>query len=289
MDNVPNTLYHYCSSEAFTAIVESKNLWLSALTLSNDSQEGKVVKATVMRLAERDNLSVAVRDRLQESLVFTERFFEGLGFCLSEHGDLLSQWRGYADDAKGVCIGFDRQMLEVLAESTKYQQTSGFALYKVAYKEHEKLVEPTYQELRKFIDAGALKWKGASSLLDARTAHEIAEDDLKIEKAHKALIFKLLEFMPRLYELKSPAFSEEHEWRLVSMLLATQDDGCLFRSANDRIVPYRAFSIASQANGIIREIILGPKHQTPVNVVQSLLKQAGFGPVEVRLSEASYR
>jgi hypothetical protein len=28
-------------------------------------------------------------------------------FCLSEHGDSLPQWRAYADDMKGVAIGFD--------------------------------------------------------------------------------------------------------------------------------------------------------------------------------------
>ena len=26
--------------------------------------------------------------------------------CFSERGDSLSQWRGYADDGSGVCIGF---------------------------------------------------------------------------------------------------------------------------------------------------------------------------------------
>jgi hypothetical protein len=27
-------------------------------------------------------------------------------------GDMLSQWRGYADDGKGFCIGFDRHEFE---------------------------------------------------------------------------------------------------------------------------------------------------------------------------------
>lgn len=31
---------------------------------------------------------------------------EGLGFCLSERGDLLSQWRGYAAQGRGVSIAF---------------------------------------------------------------------------------------------------------------------------------------------------------------------------------------
>ena len=33
-------------------------------------------------------------------------------FCLSEEKDLLSQWRGYADDGKGIFIGFNGEFLD---------------------------------------------------------------------------------------------------------------------------------------------------------------------------------
>lgn len=251
--------------------------------------EGQIVKATVMRMAERDGLSDAVRERLRESLAFSERFFEGLGFCLSEEGDLLSQWRGYADDAKGLAIGFDRQRLEALAQSTFGGDSPGFSLYKVVYQNHEELVEPTYRQLRASIDAGAFKIKGSWSLLEHRTSEQIAEDDRLIEEAHRDLILKLLQLLPRLYELKTKAFSEEREWRLVSMWLGTQDDSCLFRAAGNRILPYRAFGLGIQDFSIIREVILGPRHQTPPSVIQSFLKQSGLGDVPVRRSNATYR
>lgn len=32
--------------------------------------------------------------------------------CFSENGDLLSQWRGYADNGRGVTIGFDYNTLQ---------------------------------------------------------------------------------------------------------------------------------------------------------------------------------
>lgn len=32
--------------------------------------------------------------------------------CFSERKDCLSQWRGYADDGKGMAIGFDKKLLE---------------------------------------------------------------------------------------------------------------------------------------------------------------------------------
>ena len=50
----PNTLYHYCSTESFVSMVRGASLWLSSLSLSNDTMEGRLVNAAVMRLAARD-------------------------------------------------------------------------------------------------------------------------------------------------------------------------------------------------------------------------------------------
>ena len=285
------SLYHYCGSDSFVAMIGSRSIWLSSLSLSNDSMEGRLVNATVMRLAERDGLDASARERLRESLAFTERFFDGLGFCLSEDGDLLSQWRGYADDAQGVAIGFSHAYLDSLAGSSVSTNTPGFALYKVQYEpeRHEGQVEPTYLELRKLIDAGAFKMTGAWSLLDSRTPEEVAEDDKITEENHRALMFKLLGLFPKLYELKATAFREEREWRLVSMLVGSGTDSCLFRSAPGRVIPYRLYELAAKEVPAITEVVLGPRHQTPPGVIQSMLKQSGFGDVSVRRSEATYR
>ncbi|WP_454913808.1 hypothetical protein [Stutzerimonas chloritidismutans] len=50
------TLYHYCSTGTFAAILQTQSIWLSSLTLSNDSMEGQLVKETIIRLAKEDNL-----------------------------------------------------------------------------------------------------------------------------------------------------------------------------------------------------------------------------------------
>ena len=34
--------------------------------------------------------------------------------CFSESEDQLSQWRGYAQNGKGLAIGFDKRILEEL-------------------------------------------------------------------------------------------------------------------------------------------------------------------------------
>jgi hypothetical protein len=52
--------------------------------------------------------------------------------CFSEAGDLLSQWRGYANDAQGISIGFYKPILQTF-------DTGGYNYHfkKVIYKERE--------------------------------------------------------------------------------------------------------------------------------------------------------
>src|SRR5262245_38942533 len=80
-------LYHYCSTASFHAITQSHSLWLSALSLSNDTMEGKLVASAIARLAKKDSLDPDTIRRLQDSIGVLEQIMEGLGFCLSEDGD----------------------------------------------------------------------------------------------------------------------------------------------------------------------------------------------------------
>lgn len=266
-------------------------MWLSSLSLSNDTMEGRILNKTFMRLAERDGLDQRTLLQVGKNVEMMEKLFDGLGFCLSEEGDLLSQWRGYADDARGLSIGFHRDYLERLAEASKGNGKPGFTLQRVEYESstHESLVEPTYRELRGLIDAGAFKTPGPKTLLDTRSEEEVAIERKAIRAAWSAAYFKVLELFPRLFELKGTAFREEREWRLVSILVRDLSDDCLFRSGRDRIVPYRSFALSDIGIPAIAEVVLGPRNLTPVTITHSMLKQLGFGDVPVRSSAATYR
>ena len=142
-------LYHYCSNNAFHSIIENRRICLSSLSLSNDSMEGKLVAEIIGLIAKADELDQAATDRLQESVSGIEQVIDGLGFCLSEDGDLLSQWRGYASDATGVSIGFSKDYLEQFAEASRGQEKSGFSLQRVEYdlEKQKRLIKPTYIEI----------------------------------------------------------------------------------------------------------------------------------------------
>lgn len=284
-------LYHYCSATTAASILTRRSIWLSSLTLSNDSLEGRLVRETLVRLSNKDGLNATYRERLEESLSFAEQMFEGLGFCLSEEGDLLSQWRGYADDARGMAIGFSQQYLSKLAESSRGKGQPGFALYQVEYdrQKQESTLEPAYRELRRLIDAGAFRRRGQWSILDDRTPEQVAEDDKMTQSLFNSLLFKLVDLFPKLYELKSEGFREEREWRLVSVLVGTATESCSFRGVSNRIVPYREYDLLDLGLPPIREIVVGPKHATPVHVIKLMLQQSGFADVQIRSSAVSYR
>jgi hypothetical protein len=253
--------------------------------------EGKLVAQAFTRLAERDSLDPYSVSRLRDAVGILEEIIDGLGFCLSEDGDLLSQWRGYAADATGVSIGFSAEYLNWLSETHKIHNELRFSLQKIEYESsaHESHIEPTYRKIRQFIDAGAFKTPGRRMLLDTRTDDKIKQDNAAIKKAQSQLSLTVLPLFSELFHLKAYAFREEREWRLLSHLVKGGEDHCSHRVVHDRIVPYRKIELAGLERSPITEVILGPKHGTPPRVVEDFLKQNQYAVVRVRGSEASYR
>lgn len=285
-------LYHYCSTESFHAIIQSQSIWLSSLSLSNDTMEGKVVASVIGRLAEKDSLDQPSIRSLQDMTNYIEQHIDGLGFCLSEDGDLLSQWRGYAANATGVAIGFSTKYLHWLAETSKSDSESIITVQQVVYDPaaQELLLAPTYRRIKQYIGDGAFKVPGGLSILAAsRTPEEREEQNKAIKEARLKLSFEmLLSIFPVLFRLKADAFREEVEWRLLSHLVKSADS-CSHRVMGSRIVPCRQVQIVDLDRSPIAKVILGPKHDTPTKVIEDFLKQNQFVDVQVERSTASYR
>ena len=284
-------LYHYCSNAAFHSIVENRSIWLSALSLSSDTMEGKLVTDVIAQMAKSDGLDQANIQRLKESVSLLEQIMEGLGFCLSEEGDLLSQWRGYADDASGVSIGFSKKYLEKLSEDSLNPQKSGFTLKKVEYEyeSQKKRIQATYDKIKDYIKQGAYKPLRYQTILGFKTDKEIEAENKVIKKAFCDLSLTILPLIFELFLLKTKAFQEEQEWRLISPLSKISDDECCFQSFPDKIVPYRKFSLSNLEENSIVKVILGSKNNTPEYVIDRLLNQNNFDNVNVIRSESSYR
>lgn len=277
-------LYHYCTVEAFHAIVSTRNVRLSSVRQSNDETEGSLVRPAVERLlARRSGLNDELVNRLQTYVMELEEQFDGMALCLSEEGDQLSQWRGYADDGRGVAIGFRQSVLQALSEkSDESDDKFDIQLYKALYKEadHDAAVEGLIELLCEF---------------DLEQARHIV-DDPKVQELSRRLValhrLRLsLTTYDAVYSLKHPAFSEEREWRLLHHFDwdHARPDG--YHPGKARLVPFVNFALLKDVPEVISEVVLGPRHATPKAVVERFLLEHGntTASESVRCSLSPYR
>ena len=284
------TLFHYCSSSSFASIVSQKSIWLSSLSLANDTMEGRLIAQTFERLFAQSRIGAEEIEQIRNAIKSTGEICDGLGFCLSEEPGLLSQWRGYADNAQGFSIGFSEEYLREL-EKIKVENESGFRLHRVLYKqdEHDKALKPTYDGIKALVDSGRLKRPRFGGLLDASTEEEKKERHDKYMAALQELWLKMFSTVSSAFLLKGAAFAEEAEWRLVSLHFKNVSDSVSYRAVENRLIPYRKISLRLMDIKSITEVYVGPKNITPINVVEEFLAQNGFADVAVRRSVATYR
>lgn len=118
--NIPDCMYHYCSLDVFEKIIEASTLRMTNIIKSNDYTEitfclDEFVDAFYQALTRlKGNIydsafqefltSVNIEKIVERSIKNKWRTYYAT--CFSREGDLLSQWRGYANDGKGVALGF---------------------------------------------------------------------------------------------------------------------------------------------------------------------------------------
>ncbi|MDA3939917.1 MAG: DUF2971 domain-containing protein [Spirochaetia bacterium] len=285
-------LFHYCGNDAFISIIRNKEIWLSSLLASNDALEGKVVFKLLEKLSRENGLSEKVIEELNRRYFYFQELIDTLGLCLSEEGDLLSQWRGYANDGKGFSIGFNKNYLKKWANITTHKESKLImSIDKVIYKfdDQIELVRPLFDKILEGIYKGLLDEISFGSFFSPKTDKEIELEREKFLKNHRIMYMKIFSVVGMMYLLKNEAFKEEKEWRLKTVYLKLENTKSLFRSKADRIVPYEKVKFPKLDEKIINKIYIGPKNKTPIHIIKSLLHNYGFKDVEVEVSAASYR
>lgn len=312
-----NTLYHYCSLDTFLKIIKSSSIWLSDIQKSNDTKElvwfrqkyyefildkynncSDVTEKTICEII----LSMAVSDGFENCpewlLPVTRTYCQKIAstffslrtyaFCLSELPDSLGQWRGYAQDGKGVAIGFSKEYLNALNGYGLRCPKYNFLLGNISYK---KDLTSLFNKIFELHD---------KSKPDEFLMHTL------MDITHAAALFK------------HPSFKEEKEWRIIYSMddFGIQKEDLCFDNFNkisnnkyrenfevpnidyiakdSDIIPHVEIKIKSLQKAI-NSIVIGPKCDVSERDIRHVFLREGvinkFNDKSIKIvrSESSYK
>lgn len=269
--DIEDVYYHYCSIKSFKSIIKSKSIWLTNAKFMNDRLENKMIEENfdyIIEILKPLKTEIFI-DNLIEN--FKQYKNEVYLFCLSKNPDKLSQWRGYADDGKGVAIGFSMRLgADVLYRVPFFgDKDDQLGIHEVIYekdKQKEKILRMCDNEV---------KMKNNYSV------------DLSLKLVDLSMIFK------------NKSFKEEEEVRLMFVW----DDKCeskpenisefKFRHSKGKIVDYFEFNfdipeIKQFDSKLIPKIFLGPKCEITIEEMKKYLSYNNLSGTDVIRSESSY-
>ena len=270
--------YHYCSIDVLLSILKNDELRLSDIEKSNDYTERKwminKIKDEFIQIA--SHKFERGKDKLINAFSQLEKEFEILGnvyaCCFSTEGDLLSQWRAYAQNGYGVAIGFSGELLE-----------------KVNNCEYGIRFLPVIYDTSKQTECGCFHAKRIYDLL--------LDGDFLFHAMSEVFTNELA----NLCYYKNPTFSEEKEWRLCIALSpecrvtakANYDPFIMSEiklySNQKKIITYLDLNYGKVKKEIIKEIIFGPKCEISIKDMEQILYILGYpSNIVIKQSKSSY-
>lgn len=310
-------LYHYCSLETFIAIISSKCLRLSDLSKSNDYMERKWIINILEEALDKSFKDEGIIINLREKYWYGDDVNNHIDYllemlredetqpsyitCFSRQGDLLSQWRAYGDDGRGVSIGFDSKLLYKV-DSCK----NDIYIEDVLYDKEEQIEEvhlAVYNALAYMKDLFELE-QNTYRVGDDFNKYFIEEFDAFCEVICDELAILSC-------YMKNPTFKEEDEVRIFYAPIISDEPELIqeqfsktskfnnyvlkpinFCARKDQIIGYSDLSFEKLTQrGIISEIIIGPSSRVNKEDIYYLLTKFGYNSndISIKQSEASYR
>lgn len=265
--------YHYCSAESFMSIIKNRTLRLCDIRHMNDKAEmihGEQLFYEILgKSAISENKKAAISTiyrAIRERIVL-------LSMSFSANGDQLSQWRGYADDAKGFSIGFEAIYLNDLPVH----------LFQIEYDQdiQKRLIYEFLSKIEnKFPDNLNIKVKDADNIAQLQ--------DL-------------------FAQMKNDSFSEEKEFRILHALGEDENGGLFnsfikgdykkyvknkvdFRLVDNIPAPYTDIFYSLDSGNIpIKEVIIGPKNHSDISDIEHFLRTNRIQGAIVSKSKSTYQ
>ncbi len=281
-------VYHYATLESFLLIVESQSLYFTNLNYLNDRKEynhGVEIILDTLKHQAYNETSVSKLKILNyveknlESINKSSRYIA----CFSKNGDLLSQWRAYGNQGKGISIGFKTNNLEYFdgaflnCMNMEYREE----FQKKTINEFIKIIIEYFENIKVSIN-----WEGYNyELLVSKSIITFIEDFIS--------------------SFKDSSFGEEKEFRLeykIDRNINKNDNTeLLFRSNGNLIIPFYkieyvnkndVLSLESEYKKLpIETIIIGPSlnYELNKNSIESFLLKFGYENVKIIPSKIPYR
>jgi hypothetical protein len=284
-------LYHYCSNYSFHSIITEKRIRLSLLSLSNDAKEGQHIIDVVRKIIP---IHCPYKAEITKQLEMVTSYISAIGFCLSEDGDVLSQWRGYADDAQGVAVGFDLEALEAASQHESNEDLI-VRITPVSYGDNSlvEIIAPILRSITEHYESGKMAPPRSGTILTPMTDAERKEEQARYLLASEELFKMMMTVTNVAYRVKSPFFSEEKEWRILALVTRTgeglQLTSPLFKASSEKLTPFINFPTNGFLPSMIKDVVLGPRNQTPPDVARLFLDCEGFEHTLISPSLGSYR
>ena len=244
----PKRLYHYTDARGVEGILRNCCIHATNLGFMNDAGELQYARNLVQKVA--DELDSNCSDAVSFSLggfvnALGDRRMQYYAACFCADGDLLSQWRAYADSGGGYAIGFDTAALlrSVQGKMGLQRRAWGSRLQQVDYDPH------TQENIIRPICAGF-------ALIGKTCTQEFRRHRQLRDAIAQCIGSLFLTLAPELSRVKSPSFREEQEWRIAVL---QEDLPRTFRvSRGGLLVPYLELSLPGPDSGVIAEFRWGP-------------------------------
>ena len=259
-------LYHYTDLEALHGIICNKELWLGNISNMNDKSEA---------IGYLNNITVQIQKRFSDKRILRYiRFYSKLSdmqkelnpfaLCFSANEDDAGMWERYANNARGVCIGFNREFLEKIFEGSEFY-----------------LINENYN-----LDIESDLLDSIENLLSL----DGTNDDAEIELMGQILL--------KACSHKHGGFKSEKEIRLVTLypdFLDEKYEEIEISVNKDRIkrilkiklkeyCKIHNFSEEDLKNNLIKSIIVGPRSQQNISDLKWYLRKNGY----INLAENVY-
>jgi hypothetical protein len=212
-----------------------------------------------------------------------------LATSFSENGDLLSQWRSYANECRGFSLGFDWDDLFV---ANIKQKGSGIMVPGL-----ERFGVPKYQINNVLYSVKEYEQSLRDKMLSFKEKYgcPYLSNDNNLKSSDENF-FK--EIVGNVCLLKEEFYSEEQEVRIfkaiysyqIEMLSQIKKDIPMlsFRSTGIGIKAFASVNFTGNERNALREVIIGPSNKSSIKEVELLLLTMGYEGVQVKKSNGQY-